>query len=186
VITSAEQRDVTGYVATRILGLDRDCLRIAVDGVDGSGKTSFADRIAVAVRERGRPVVRISLDDFHHVRAVRYRRGRGSPDGFWQDSYNYPRFRRDVLDPLGPGGGRRYRPAAHDVETDAVLDPEPRIAPPASVLIVDGLFLHRDELVEAWDLSVSPNHPGLTPRAGRTHLPRSRGENGRASMESVR
>ncbi|GAA4929635.1 uridine kinase [Actinoplanes utahensis] len=142
------------HVAARILALGDTGPRIAVDGVDGSGKTTFADRLAERVRSLGRPVVRISLDDFHHVRAIRHRRGRDSPDGFWLDSYDYERFHRDVLAPFAPGGSRRYRPAAHDLTTDAVLDPEPRTAEPTAVLLVDGLFLHRPELVTAWDLSV--------------------------------
>lgn len=148
----AARRDVIDHVATRIL--DLACPRIGIDGVDGAGKTTFADEIAAAVRALGRPAVRVSLDDFHNVRSVRYRQGRHSPQGFWEDSYDYARFQRDVLDPFGPGGSRRFRPVAHDVESDALLDVEPRIADPASVLVVDGLFLHREELVTAWDLSV--------------------------------
>jgi uridine kinase len=116
--------------------------------------TTFAEELAAAVRSLGRPVVRVSLDDFHNVRPVRYRQGRESPQGFWQDSYNYQRFRSDVLDPLSPDGTRHYRPAAHDLATDTVLDPRPRTALPESVLIVDGLFLHRNEIGNVWDLSV--------------------------------
>jgi uridine kinase len=59
-----------------------------------------------------------------------------------------------VLEPFAPGGSRRYRPAAHDLATDAVLDTPPQPAPRDAVLVVDGLFLHRDELADAWDLSV--------------------------------
>jgi uridine kinase len=70
------------------------------------------------------------------------------------DSYDYARFRLDVLDPFGPGGSRRYRPAARDVRTDAPLSPGPRTVVPGSVLVVDGIFLHRDELAGVWDLSV--------------------------------
>lgn len=152
---SVQRQDVIGQVARRIpVRRDGFCLRVAVDGADGSGKTTFADELADAVRALGRPVVRISLDDFHHVRAVRYRRGRESPEGFWLDSYDYQRFREDVLEPFAPGGGRRYRSAAHDLVTDAVLDPPFRTASPGSVLIVDGLFLHRDEIGDVWDLSV--------------------------------
>ncbi|WP_213454714.1 nucleoside/nucleotide kinase family protein [Rhizomonospora bruguierae] len=117
-------------------------------------KTTFANELAATLRERNRPVIRISLDDFHNVRAVRYRQGRASPEGFWRDSYNYARFRADVLDPLGPNGTRHYRAAAHDLATDEIRTPEPRHAPPRAVPIVDGLFLHRDELTAAWDLSV--------------------------------
>ncbi|GAB1692433.1 uridine kinase [Krasilnikovia sp. M28-CT-15] len=131
------------------------CVRVAVDGADGSGKSTFADHLAAAVTALGRPVVvRVSLDDFLNTRAVRYRQGRSSPQGFWEDSYNYERFARDVLDPFGPGGSRRYRPVAYDLATDTVLDPPLRTAPPGTILVVDGLFLHRDELVGAWDLSV--------------------------------
>jgi uridine kinase len=152
-VLSTARRRVLSEIADAILR-DQHCVRVGVDGPDGSGKTVLAGELAALVRDRGRPVVRVSIDDFHHVRAVRYRRGRDSPEGFWLDSYDYDRFRADVLDPFAPGGDRRYRPAAHDVETDEPRHPEPRQAPDDALLIVDGLFLHRDELHGAWDLSV--------------------------------
>jgi len=131
-----------------------DCVRVGIDGVDGAGKTTFADELAAALQGTGRPVVRVSVDDFHHPKALRYRRGRDSAEGFWLDSFDYARLRREVLDPLGPGVSRWFRPAGHDLVTDEVIEPPARRAAAGSVLVVDGLFLHREELVEAWDLSV--------------------------------
>jgi len=125
----------------------KDCVRVGIDGVDGSDKTVFADELADVLKISGRGVVRISVDDFHNVSAVRYRRGRSSPEGFWLDSFNYTRLRADVLEPLGPGGSRRYRSTAHDLASDRVLTPAHKVAPAGSVVVVDGLFLHRDELV---------------------------------------
>src|SRR6185437_4675361 len=122
-------------------------LRVGIDGRDGAGKTSFADELAEAVGRLDRPVVRVSADDFHQVRSIRYRRGRHSPTGFWLDSYDYPRLIGDVLEPFRAGS---YRPAAHDLETDQLLDPPWLTAPSDAVLILDGLFLHRDELVGYW------------------------------------
>lgn len=55
---------------------------------------------------QGVVTVRVSLDGFHHPAAVRHRRGRHSPEGFFLDSYDYAAFRRLVLDPLAPGGAR--------------------------------------------------------------------------------
>ena len=127
---------------------------MGVDGVDGSGKTVFAAELAAVLRQAGREVVQVSLDDFHHVRDVRYRRGRTSPEGFWLDSFDYPRFAAEVLEPLGPGGSRRYRPRGHDLATDAVLDVPFLTAPAGAVLVVDGLFLHREELEGLWDFTV--------------------------------
>lgn len=130
------------------------CTRVGVDGVDGAGKTVFAAELAAALREAGREVVQVSLDDFHHVRAIRYRRGRTSSDGFWLDSFDYRRFAAEVLEPLGPGGTRRYRPRGHDLATDEVLDGPFHLAPQGAVLVVDGLFLHRGELEGLWDFTV--------------------------------
>ena len=42
----------------------------------------------------------------------------------------------------------------HDVRTDAELDPAPVPVGPDDVLIVDGVFAHRDELAAYWDFSV--------------------------------
>jgi uridine kinase len=131
-----------------------NCVRVGIDGVDGAGKTCFADELAAVLGRRGRSVVRVSVDDFHHVRAVRYRRGRQSPSGFWMDSFDYPRLWAEVLTPLGPGGNRRYRPAGHDLATDRVLAPPLVAAPAGAVLVLDGIFLHREELAGAWELSV--------------------------------
>ncbi len=132
---------------------------MAVDGVDGVGKTTFAGRLAAALRGRGREVVRVSADDFHRPRAERHRRGRESADGFWLDSYDYPVLVRDVLRPLGPGGDRRFRRRAHDLRTDVVQDLVWETAPPDAVLIVDGLFLQRDEVRAFWELTIFLDAP---------------------------
>ena len=129
-------------------------VRVAIDGVDGSGKSVFATELAGVLRELGRSVVHVSADGFHQVREARYRRGSDSAEGFWLDSYDYRALAENVLDPFGPGGSRRYREATHDVATDQIVDLAWLEAPAETVLVVDGLFLHRDELVAAWDFSV--------------------------------
>ena len=54
---------------------------IAVDGIDGAGKTVFADGLADVFAEDGASVFRASVDGFHRPRAERYARGRDSPEG---------------------------------------------------------------------------------------------------------
>jgi len=149
----SERQRVLGAVADRVLSTSGTA-RIAVDGVDGVGKTTFAGALAGVLRERGRPVVHVSADGFHQPRALRHRRGRDSPEGFWLDSYDYPALIENVLDPFGPGGSRSYRSASHDLDSDELLDLPWQQAPADAVLVLDGLFLHRDELAGRWDLSV--------------------------------
>ena len=129
-------------------------IRVAIDGVDGAGKTVLADALAPLVSAKGRAVIRASVDDFHQPRAVRYARGKYSPDGFFLDSYDYPAFRRLLLDPLGPEGSGNYIAKHFDHRTDRFVAPQPQDAPLKAALIVDGIFLHRPELRACWDLSI--------------------------------
>ncbi|MGA2471419.1 MAG: uridine kinase [Solirubrobacteraceae bacterium] len=122
---------------------------VAVDGVDGAGKSTFADAVASHLK---RPVVRASIDDFHNPRSVRYRQGRESPEGYYADSFNLEALTRLLLAPFAAGEPFRLR--AFDQLADAPLDSEPEQAPDTAVLILDGLFLHRRELLAWWDLSI--------------------------------
>jgi len=134
-------------------------VRVGVDGVDGVGKTVFADMVARAVEAQGRGVIRVSVDGFHNPRKDRYRRGRASPEGFYLDSYDYAGLKRVLLDPLGPQGSRTYCSAIFDHLTDAPLPMRMLVADPASVLVFDGIFLHRPELRDVWDLSIFLDAP---------------------------
>ena len=128
--------------------------RVGVDGVDGAGKTHFADELAELLAAGGRPAIRASVDGFHNPKAIRYRRGRGSPEGFFHDSYDYDALKRVLLDPLSPGGTRRYRVAIFDHRSDSPVDAPERLAADGDTLVFDGIFLHRPELRAYWDYSI--------------------------------
>ena len=53
-------------LAASIAQLSPARLRIAVDGYTAAGKTSLAHELAAALRRRGRPTLRASMDDFKH------------------------------------------------------------------------------------------------------------------------
>ncbi len=92
-VTPARHR-LLAAAAERVSVSTRGAVRVAIDGVDGSGKTVFADDLTGVLRAAGRTVVRVSVDDFHQPRALRHHRGRDSPVGFWLDSYDYSVLRR--------------------------------------------------------------------------------------------
>lgn len=125
-------------------------IRVAVDGVDASGKTTLADRLAAAVRSQ-RSVVRASVDAFHRPRAERYRRGRDSPEGCYFETFDVAALRNRLLVPFAKGGG--YVDAVFDHLRDAAVHRAPLQASTDAVLIVDGVFLQRPEL-PGWDLVV--------------------------------
>ncbi|WP_125132459.1 uridine kinase [Microbacterium sp. 10M-3C3] len=126
----------------------------AVDGIDGAGKTTFADTWAEVFAEDGAAVYRASIDGFHRPRAERYRRGRTSAEGFYLDSYDYATFRRVLIDPFRVGAGAGFQLAVFDVARDTPIEAQWVTAPRDAVLLVDGIFLHRPELRDLWDWSV--------------------------------
>jgi uridine kinase len=101
--------------------------RIGIDGVDGAGKTRLAEELAQELTPRGRPAVRITLDQFEQPTAERYARGDLSPQGYYLDAFDLERFREHVLSVGGP---------------------------PDVVVVVDGVFLQRPELAGLWDATV--------------------------------
>jgi uridine kinase len=142
-------------IVADILALPADGIRrVAVDGVDGAGKTHFADELAALLTDAGQSVIRASVDGFHHPAAIRHRRGRTSPEGFYLDSYDYPGLTRSLLGPLSPGGTGRYVDQIHDVRAERPVTVRPRQAEPGDILVFDGIFTHRDELVGYWDYSI--------------------------------
>ena len=128
--------------------------RVAIDGPPAAGKTTLADELAVVLRAQGRDVIRATIDDFLFPRAQRYRRGEYSVESCYFDTHDYDALNRVLLDPLGPGGDRRFQHAVYDRTADTAVSPLVTTAPADAVLIFDGVFLMRPELIDRWDLRI--------------------------------
>ena len=115
--------------------------RVAVDGPPAAGKTTLADELAVVLRAQGCDVIRATIEGFLFPRAHRYRRGEYSPEGCYFDNHDYDALNRVLLDPLGPGGDRRFQHAIYDRTTDTALSPPITTAAVDAVLVFDGVFL---------------------------------------------
>jgi uridine kinase len=151
----SKRADLLARIARTVAELAPDrIVRVAIDGVDGAGKTTFANELAGVMVDFGRPVIRASVDGFHNRRAIRYAKGRQSPIGFFEDSYNYALLKQYLLEPLSPGGNRRYCIASFDHVTDKPVDLVEREASSNSILLLDGIFLHRPELRPYWEASI--------------------------------
>ncbi|UYN84012.1 MAG: uridine kinase [Microcella sp.] len=126
---------------------------LAIDGVDGAGKTTFADALAAVLRDRGVHVVRASVDGFHRPRAERYARGRDSAEGYYRDSFDLEALRALLIEPFGSGAAVVVV-AAFDHASDAPVERRESGIPHDAMLVLDGVFLHRPELRGLWHSSV--------------------------------
>jgi uridine kinase len=128
-------------------------VRVAIDGVPAAGKTTLADELAAVLRARGREVIRATIEGFLMPRSVRHPWS-DSAEGWYSHSTDLEALRRVLLDPLGPGGNRKYRQAVYDKAADKPLSPPARTAASHAVLLFDGVFLQREELRDSWELRI--------------------------------
>lgn len=151
-IQTSERKAVLSAVADRVCTLNQDRVLVGVDGCSGAGKSTFADELANALRQRGLIAIRSTTDSFHRPRNSRLRRGATSAEGYYLDSHQLDRIVKDLLIPFRDGADK-VLVAAFDEPTDTPLQSMVDVASNA-VLVFDGLFLHRPEFASLWDVSV--------------------------------
>lgn len=116
-------------------------VRVLVDGPPAAAPDTLADALVDPLRLRGRPALRVGARWFQRPASVRLERGRTDPDAYYDDRLDLAALRREVLDPLGPGGDGRWLPTLWDPDTDRATRAGYRQAPPGAVLLLDGDLL---------------------------------------------
>jgi uridine kinase len=146
--------ELARHIAQRASRASGHPLRVAITGITASGKSTLALELQVSIANRGRPCARLAVDGFHNPRAIRYRRGRDSAEGYYRDAYDYDALVRRALIPLGPGGDRRYVERVLDLASDAPVEDAPITAPADGVVLLEGSFLLRPEIRDHFDYRV--------------------------------
>jgi len=149
-------RSKTLHIAAEIIkeawnASDRPVL-VGIDGSDGSGKSYFAEELKDELMMVGIKSVIFSIDNFHNEKSIRYKKGNASPLGFYEDSYNLSSLVSELLEPIRDGE-HSVKSGIFDCEFDRPLVKNTDISS-VHVVLFEGLFLHRDELKDYWDLSV--------------------------------
>ncbi|QGN33245.1 hypothetical protein [Microlunatus sp. Gsoil 973] len=121
-------------------------VRVAVDGGTAAGKTTLAEDLAQRHIERGGVGIRASFDFFKIPPDRRTRHG------FGDQVFDTDALVEELLEPLGPGGSRRYRVATYDSWMGRSLrERPPRTAPDQALAVVDGAFLWAQPLRAWWE-----------------------------------
>lgn len=144
-------KQIAALIDFKNRNIDRTLL-VGVDGSDGSGKSHFAKELSEAVSDRNVITAVCSIDNFHNQKAIRYKKGRNSALGFFEDSHNIVLLKSELLEPVRNGQKvvkSSIFDCASDQEVIQVLD-----ISKIDVVLFEGLFLNRDELESFWDISI--------------------------------
>ncbi len=128
-------------------------IRVGVNGVEGAGKTTFAFELVKYLQEEGLVSLHVSTDGYHQPKAHRYRKGRDSADGYFEDAYNEKAFVEHVLlaSQTSPAS---YVAAIHDLESDEPLQFNPESMDDKAIIITDGAYLFKKIYRQHWDLKI--------------------------------
>ena len=141
-------------------------VRGAVDGPACAGPQRLANAMAGHLRRAGREAVVIPADTYWRDASVRLEYGRTDVDSYYDGWLDRSALTREVLQPLGPGGDRRYLPGLRDPGTNRSLRAGyVRAATDAVAMIAGDLLLGREL---AFDFTV---HLAVSASARRRRTP---------------
>lgn len=153
--SSRERNALLDRLAIRIVALGPRRLRVGIDGLTASGKTSFGNELADAIsRSAGRPVLRASLDDFKRPWSERHLYDRESGEGYFRNAFDYHRVVALLLEPCGADGSGACVLCSIDPLTQVDHSSVVTQAEPDAVLVVDGVFAFRPEIDDYWDFRI--------------------------------
>lgn len=126
---------------------------IAINGIEGTGKTLFTKKLTNYLKFEKVPAIQVSIDGFHFNKEARYKQGRDSAIGYYEDSYNEKAFVQKVL-LSSQEEIPKYTIAIHDIATDEYLELEPIKIEKNTILITDGAYLFKPNYRDHWDLKI--------------------------------
>lgn len=114
---------------------------VGIDGAAEVGAGDLADAVAEELLALGRVAIRTSTPWWWRPASLRLEYGRTDVDMLLAGWVDVKSLRRELLDPLGPGGSGQYLRRLRDPATDRSVR-EPRlIAADRAALVLDGPFL---------------------------------------------
>ncbi len=126
---------------------------VGISGIDGAGKTEFAESFEKFLVARRYKTQSIHLDDFHNPKKVRYA-GKDQADNYYNRSFNINIIVEKLLKPLGEKRAFSAKMTVLDWRTDR-YDTEREFSFSQNTIVVfEGVFLFRKELAPYIDYKI--------------------------------
>lgn len=147
--------EIIDYILEAIKSVKNDkTILVAFDGVDNAGKTVLADKLFETMKSQNIfSPVRISIDKFHNPKEIRLHQGELSPEGFFNDSFNYKNIIENVIMPVKSNNDYLIS-GVFDYKTESTINEIKIPISKDTVVLFDGIFMNRDELYKYWDISI--------------------------------
>lgn len=126
---------------------------IGINGVDNSGKTTFAIELEQCLKNKGYKTALIHLDDFHNERSIR-NQGDDPVQAYFDHAFNLELLEKEILAPVRRGEFIDKELLLLDLESDTYINREHYQIDKDTVVILEGVLLYRKPLDRYFDVRV--------------------------------
>jgi HAD superfamily hydrolase (TIGR01549 family) len=131
---------------------------IGINGIDGAGKTQFAESFEKYLISRKYKAQAIHLDDFHNPRAIRYA-GKDQADNYYNRSFDINLIIEKLLAPIHKKHTISTKIKVLDLHTDKYEIKRNYAIDRNTIVIFEGVFIFRKELSPYIDYKVFMDIP---------------------------
>lgn len=139
-------------IAEQIKSLhDPECTFIVgIDGLGGAGKSTVSEQLHELLSKEDYNVVLLHIDDFIHQKAVRYNDDYPEWECYYYLQWRYDYLINEVIKPIKQGARLNAEIELYDKDNDTYF-PKETVVPVGSIVIIEGVFLQRQELKDVFD-----------------------------------
>ena len=126
-------------------------LLVGISGIDGSGKSFIAQKLAAELESSGLPAALIGLDPWRTAPEIRFQNV-NSGEHFYRHAYRFDELYSQLIDPLKRDGDISL--AANILERDGSSSTLHYKFEAVQVVLLEGIFLFKREMQTRFDLRV--------------------------------
>lgn len=145
VVKIAEQIEEI-YISNRTL-------IIGIDGLGGAGKSTISEKLYKIFCDNGYHVALFHIDDFIHPKAIRYNDNYAEWECYYNLQWRYDYLINDVVNPIRCGNDFTDKVELYDKDNDTYYLVDANV-PVGSIVIIEGVFLQRQELKDLFDYMI--------------------------------
>lgn len=134
------------------IAMSRDISVIGIDGLGGAGKSTVSESVCSYLENSGIHTILLHIDDFIHVRDVRYNPAYTEWQCYYDLQWRYDRFIK-TIEKLKAVQGEEVEAELYDKENDCYFTERYSVKGKTAV-IVEGIFLQRQELQGVFDYMI--------------------------------
>lgn len=153
-----KRNELISYISKKIIDIklkkhDR-CMIIGIEGQGCSGKSILSQEIKNFLIKAGYKSEIVSIDDFCNKRDVRYSGYSESYEQHYYNNFDYKKFQNDVLEQAQKNGKLEFNDYVLDIAKDQYTKRLDISLENEGILIVEGIFIFKDEFKKYFDYSI--------------------------------